>query len=182
MLSVADLWSLIDREVQPMAGIRVPLGESLGRRLAEDIPADVDMPAFSRSAIDGYAVSEGSAPGWFHILGEVRPGTACFSSPKAGEAVKIFTGSALPDSGIGLVMVEDTIVEADRVLTHAAASQRHIRVKGSQAHAGDILLPAGMIINPGAVALLASVGVTKPLVSSSGKSRSSRNWKRTGAG
>jgi molybdopterin molybdotransferase len=165
MLSVADLWSLIDREVQPMAGIRVPLGESLGRRLAEDIPADVDMPAFSRSAIDGYAVSEGSAPGWFHILGEVRPGTACFSSPKTGEAVKIFTGSALPDSGIGLVMVEDTTVEADRVLTQAAASQRHIRVKGSQAHAGDILLPAGMIIHPGAVALLASVGVTQPLVS-----------------
>ncbi len=165
MLSVADLWSLIGREVQPMAGIRVPLGESLARRLAEDIPADVDMPAFSRSAIDGYAVSEGSAPGWFHILGEVRPGTACFSSPKTGEAVKIFTGSALPDSGIGLVMVEDTTVEADRVLTQAAASQRHIRVKGSQAHAGDILLPAGMIIHPGAVALLASVGVTQPLVS-----------------
>jgi molybdopterin molybdotransferase len=166
MLSVADLWSLIDREVQPLPPIRVPLGESLGRRLAEDIPADVDMPAFSRSAIDGYAVSEGSAPGWFHILGEVRPGTPCFSSPKSGEAVKIFTGSALPDSGIGLVMVEDTIVEADRVLIQAAASQRHIRVKGSQARAGDVLLPAGMIINPGAVALLASVGVPQPLVSS----------------
>ena len=62
MLSVADLWSLVDREAQPLAPVRVPLGESLGRRLAEDIPADVDMPAFSRSAIYGYAVSEGSAP------------------------------------------------------------------------------------------------------------------------
>ena len=166
MLSVADLWSLVDREAQPLAPVRVPLGESLGRRLAEDIPADVDMPAFSRSAIDGYAVAEGSAPGWFHILGEVRPGMPCFTSPKAGEAVKIFTGSALPDSGIGLVMVEDTIVEAERLLTHAAASQRHIRGKGRRLMPAIFSFPAGVIINPGAVALLASVGVTKPLASS----------------
>ena len=123
------------------------------------------MPAFCRSAIDGYAVPEGSEPGLFRVIGEVRPGMKPFLAPEAGEAVKVFTGSALPESGIGLVMVEDTESEAGRVLTRAAATRRHLRLRGSQAKRGDVLLPAGAIVNPGTVALLASVGVTEPLVS-----------------
>jgi molybdopterin molybdotransferase len=60
MLSVDEVWSLIDRESRPLPPVRVPLNESLGRRLAMEIVADADMPAFCRSAIDGYALPEGS--------------------------------------------------------------------------------------------------------------------------
>jgi molybdopterin molybdotransferase len=165
MLSVDEVWSLIDRESRPLPPVRVTLGESLGRRLAVEIAADADMPAFCRSAIDGYALAEGSGEGSFRIVGEVRPGMPPFSLPKAGEAVKIFTGSALPESGIGLVMVEDTALEENRVLTRIPASRKHVRLKGSQAKRGDVVLPAGTIVNAGAVALLASVGATEPLVS-----------------
>jgi molybdopterin molybdotransferase len=165
MLSVDDVCSLIERELHPLPSVSVPLGESLGRRLADEIVADVDMPAFSRSAIDGYALPEGSAPGWFRLVGEARPGMRPFACPAAGEAVKIFTGSALPERGIGLVMLEDTIAEADKILTRVAADRRHVRSKGSQAERGDLLLPAGSVITPGAVALLASVGATEPRVS-----------------
>jgi molybdopterin molybdotransferase len=169
MLSVDEVWSLIDRESRPLAPRRVPLSDSLGRRLAEGIVADADMPAFSRSAIDGYALPEGSAAGWFRIIGEVRPGLPPFSPLKAGEAVKIFTGSALPEAGIGLVMVEDVAAEADKVLTRVPAARGHVRLKGSQARQGDVLLPAGAVVNAGAVALLASVGATEPLVSPEAK-------------
>jgi molybdopterin molybdotransferase len=165
MLSVDEVWSLIDRESRPLPPVRVPLNESLGRRLAMEIVADADMPAFCRSAIDGYALPEGSGEGSFRIVSEVRPGMPPFSPPKAGEAVKVFTGSALPESGIGLVMIEDAAVEADRVLTRVAATRRHVRMKGSQAKWRDVLLPAGAVVNAGAVALLASVGATEPLVS-----------------
>ena len=63
MLSVDEVWSLIDREVRPLPPVRVPLGRSLGRRLAGKILADADMPAFCRSAIDGYALPEGVRAG-----------------------------------------------------------------------------------------------------------------------
>jgi molybdopterin molybdotransferase len=165
MLSVDEVWSLIDRESKPLPPARVSLIESLGRRLAVEIVADADMPAFCRSAIDGYALPEGSGEGWFRIVGEVRPGMPPFSPPKPGEAVKIFTGSALPESGIGLVMIEDATLEADRLLTRVPATGRHVRFKGSQAKRWDVLLPAGVVVNAGAVALLASVGATEPFVS-----------------
>ena len=165
MLSVDEVWSLIDRESQPLPPVRMPLDSSLGRRLAEAIVADADMPAFCRSAIDGYALPEGSEAGWFRIVSEVRPGMPPFAPPTAGEAVKVFTGSALPEAGIGLVMVEDTVAEAGKVMVRVAATRRHVRLKGSHARQGDVLLPAGNVVNAGAVALLASVGAVEPLVS-----------------
>ena len=79
--------------------------------------------------------------------------------------MKIFTGSALPESGIGLVMVEDTVAEAGKVMVRVPATRRHVRLKGSHARQGDVLLPAGDVVNAGAVALLASVGAVEPLVS-----------------
>ena len=165
MLSVDEVWSLIDREVSPLPPVHVPLDQSLGRRLVGEILADADMPAFCRSAIDGYAVAEGSKPGLFRIIREVRPGMKPFLAPEAGEAVRVFTGSALPESGVGLVMVEDTDSKADRALTRVAATRKHVRLRGSQAKRGDVLLPAGAVVNPGTVALLAAVGAAEPLVS-----------------
>jgi molybdopterin molybdotransferase len=165
MLSVDQVWSQIDRQVRPLPPVRVPLGESFGRRLAKEILADADMPAFCRSAIDGFALPEGSEPGWFRVIGETKPGMAPFIAPSAGNAVKIFTGSALPESGIGLVMVEDTVSELDKVMTRAAATGKYVRLRGSQAKRGDVLLPAGAVVNPGTVGLLAFVGASEPLVS-----------------
>jgi len=165
MLSVDEVWSLIDRAVRPLPLVRMPLGQVFARRLAEEIRADSDMPAFDRSAIDGYALKEDSAPGWFRIIGEVRPGMPPFSAPEAGEAVKIFTGTALPESGVGLVMLEDTETDAGKVMVRVAANRKHVRPRGSQARRGDVLLPAGAVVTPGAVALLATVGATNPLVS-----------------
>jgi molybdopterin molybdotransferase len=165
MLSVDQVCALIDREVGRLPAIRLPLAETLGHELAEEIRADADMPAFDRSAIDGYALPEDALPGWFNIVGEVTPGMAPFSAPGSGNAVRIFTGSALPASGVGLVMVEESQSEGKRVLTRVAASRQHVRPRGSQAKRGELLLPSGTKINPGAIAMLASVGVTRPLVS-----------------
>src|SRR4029077_8832637 len=167
MLSVEELWSLIDRETSELPAVRVPLAKALGRRLGAEIVADADMPAFSRSAIDGYALADGSGPGSFRVIGEARPASIPFPVPAGEEAIRIFTGSALPDSGVGLVMIEDSsgAAQADRVVTRVAAGRAHVRSKGSQAKRGAVLLPPGETVTPGAVAVLASVGVTEPPVS-----------------
>ena len=165
MLSVDEVWSLIDRNVHPLPSVRVPLGEALGRRLAEEIRADADMPAFDRSAIDGYALPENAEPGSFRVRGEIKPGMPPFAPPESGQAVRIFTGSALPERNVGLVMVEDTETDGDKVFVRVTASRKHVRVRGSQARRGEVLLAAGAVVNPGAIALLASVGATRPLMS-----------------
>ena len=143
MLSVDELCSLIDREVRPLPSVRLPLAQALGHYLAEEIRADADMPAFDRAAIDGYALPENALPGWYKVVGEVTPGMPPFAAPTSGTAVKIFTGSALPGSGVGLVMVEETESEGQKVLTRVAASDRHVRAKGSQAKRGATVIGGG---------------------------------------
>ncbi len=165
MLSVDEVWSLIDGKVNALPPVRMPLAQTAGRRLAEDIRADEDMPAFSRSAIDGFALPAGSPPGRYRIAGEISPGMAASPLPAAGEAVKVFTGSALPEHGVELVMVEDVAVEKYGIVTRVAATAEYVRTRGSQAKSGDVLLCEGSKIGPGTMALLASVGAANPLVS-----------------
>lgn len=166
MLSVDEVWALIDRKIAVRPEEPCSLEESLGRRLAEDVRADEDQPAFTRSAIDGFVVPEGSRPGRFRIVGEVRPGQPV-SSRILGpdETMKIFTGSALPDGGVALVMVEDALMKGDKVTFRVDARTELLRHRGTQARAGDLLLAAGHRIEAGAIALLASVGRAKPRVS-----------------
>lgn len=165
MNTVDDVWALIDREVKALPPQRVPLDRAPGRTLGEEIVADADLPAFSRSSIDGFALAEDAPAGSHRIVGEVKPGSPPAAAPKAGEALKIYTGSALPESGVGLVMVEDAALEGNTLTTRCPASTQLIRVRASQMEKGEILLPAGMEILPAAVALLATVGASAPLVS-----------------
>lgn len=163
MLTVREVWDLIDREVRPLSPKRLPLAEAVGCRLGEDILADMDMPAFSRSSIDGYAACAGSGAGRYRLVGEVRPGMPQGGVPEKGTAVKIFTGSSISD-GVGLVMVEDAEVDGGDVIFRKAPEAGLIRRRASQARAGDVLLPAATSVTPGAVALLATVGNAAPLV------------------
>lgn len=156
MLTVDELWTLIDCKVSALPIVDVPLDQALGRRLGEDILADEDMPAFTRSAIDGYLLPSDAPPGRYRIVGEIKPGAPASPSPAAGEALKIFTGSALSEGG--LVMIEDSLVDGDAVVTSVPASDKHVRRRASQASRGDRLLPAGTVVTPGTLALAATVG------------------------
>jgi molybdopterin molybdotransferase len=163
MLTVREVWDLIDSEIRPLPARRMPLAEAVGSRLGEDVLADADMPAFSRSSIDGYAVRAGSGTGRYRLDGEVRPGMPEAGIPEAGTAMRIFTGSAISD-GVELVMVEDAEVEGGEVTLRKTAEAGLIRRRASQARTGDILLASGASVTPGAVALLATVGNGFPLV------------------
>lgn len=165
MLTVPELWEMIGREVAALPAARLPLDRAQGCVLREAVVADADMPAFARSAIDGFAVAAGALPGRYRLVGEVRPGQPAAAPPKVGEAWKIFTGSALPESGVGLVMIEDASLEGGEVVFRVPAEGRHIRPRASQARKGQALLEPGAILGPGAAALLASAGAVEPLVS-----------------
>lgn len=167
MITVTDLWIRLDALAIALPSERVPLASARGRILREAILAPEDQPPFDRSAIDGYLVHVNQPAGPVTLTGTIRPGSpAPASAPAVGTALRILTGSALPPAGAALVMQEDTARLSSTQLTLLQpASTRHLRRRGSQARAGDQLLASGSPLNAGALALLASIGATTPLVS-----------------
>lgn len=167
MMTVTELWTQLDALAQPLPGLRVPLVTAHGRSLRESIYAPEDQPAFTRSAIDGYLVHIDQPAGVVDLVGAVQPGSPPPDSPPVlGTALRILTGSALPAEGVALVMQEDTRLTSPALLELLKTpSTRHIRPRGSQARTGDILLHPGQRLGAGALALLASIGITTPLVS-----------------
>ena len=166
MISVADLWTRLDALAAPLPAERIPLASAQGLVLREPILAPEDQPPFDRSAIDGYLVHSSQPAGIVTLTGTIPPGSpAPAAAPTPGTAVRILTGSALPSADAAIIMQEDTTLLApDQLRLNQPPSLKHIRRRGSQARAGDTLLPSGQFLNAGALALLASIGATTPLV------------------
>ena len=87
---------------------KIALDAAAGRVLAEDIAADRDSPALSRSVRDGYAVRAADLPGELAIVGEVRAGERFEGELAAGQAIEIMTGAPIPAGADAVVMVEHT--------------------------------------------------------------------------
>lgn len=163
LIPVDDVLALLDASVKPRPAAPVALADALGCVLMADVQAESDQPEFDRSAIDGFAVTAGAAAGDFVLDGDILPGDPAPAPPGEGAALRVFTGSAVPQN-CGLVMVEDATVCGDRVTLKRAASEELIRRRGSSVRAGAQLLGMGDRISPGELAVLASAGVVRPLV------------------
>ncbi|MPS79599.1 MAG: molybdopterin molybdotransferase MoeA [Achromobacter sp.] len=146
----------------------VGLTEAAGRVLATDLQATVDIPPADNSAMDGYAlrVADWSAGARLPIQQRCYAGDV--PEPlKPGHAIRLFTGSLIPEGADTVVMQEDT-VEADNhvEISRAPAPGQHIRRRGEDTMAGAPLLSAGAMLQAAHVALLASQGLaTVPVVS-----------------
>jgi molybdopterin molybdotransferase len=154
------------RQFCPALGTeRVSLAEAAGRTLREAIGAPEDQPAFDRSAMDGYAVRLDESATRLRVVDDIRAGDWKPRSLQPGEAVRIATGGALPDAGLCVVKREDTTRADDTVTVLRRETERHIRFRGEDARAGQVLVEAGTVLRPGPLALLASLGHAQPLVS-----------------
>tara|TARA_R110001606_G_scaffold381211_1_gene542262 strand:- start:55904 stop:57091 length:1188 start_codon:yes stop_codon:yes gene_type:complete len=138
----------------------VPLEEALGRILASDVTARVTLPPRDASAMDGYAVrvaDVAQAGSVLRVIGEAPAGTPFSGAVQAGEAVRVFTGSAIPRGADHVLIQEHTLREGDRLSTTEAETEaRHIRRAGIDFHAGDRLLHAGQTIAPSQIAVAAA--------------------------
>jgi len=162
--TVDETVALIRRHCQPLETERVALGLAQGRVLREPVCADADQPPFDRSSMDGYAIRMGDPATTFRIVDRVRAGDWKPRELRAGEAVQIATGAALPGDGLQVVMKEQVRVEADCVTVLERTDDRNIRFKGEDARAGAVLVEPGTALGPGVLALMASVGCAKPTV------------------
>jgi molybdopterin molybdotransferase len=157
----------------PLAAEIVPLVAAWNRVLAEAIIATTDVPEFSRSTMDGYAVRArdtfGAGPGnpaWLTVTGEVAMGAEARVPLAAGQVMGIATGGMLPPGADAVVMVEYTEELADKTLEiyRSVAPWENVVQRGEDVVAGALLLPAGRCLRPQDVGLLAALGVAKVLV------------------
>ncbi len=155
---------------------QVPLLAALGRILAAAIYADRNQPPFDRATRDGFAVraEEFTAGSSLHIVGQVRAGEVWPGPPlQTGEAIEIMTGAPVPAGANAVVMIEHVERSGQVVRGAVGRSLRvadNIVAQGSEAFAGQVLLPVGTLIGPAEIALAAACGAAtltlfrKPLV------------------
>ncbi len=145
----------------------IPLDETTGRILAEDIISDVDLPDFLRSTMDGYAVRASSTfgateanPAFLAVKGSIAMGESPEVSLGIGEAARISTGGMLPEGADSVVMVEHTEVIDDTSIEvyRSVAPGQNILEKGEDIKNGDILLSGGQRLRPQETGLLAAFG------------------------
>lgn len=158
--SVAAALRLLDERIEPLASETVPLLECAGRVLASAISSPVDVPGFTRSAMDGYAVRAEETPGSLELTGESLPGRGFAGTVGPGQAVRITTGAPLPAGADAVLMAEFADERDGRVLARESARPgKHIVRIGEDVTKGSEVLLAGRQLRPQDVGLLASIGI-----------------------
>ena len=167
LLPVAEAERLIAERVAPVEGREtVTLREALGRVLAEDVVAPVNVPPFDNSAVDGYAVrgDDLTADGdkRLTIVDRVAAGHAATHGVNPGEAIRIFTGAPMPAGADTVFMQEDCRVDGGSVVVPPGLKRgANRRLAGEDLRAGAIAMPAGRRLAVQHVALAAALGLTK---------------------
>ena len=169
LLTVNEALAHILEFFAPLPAERVPLLEALDRVLAEDVRAPQDIPPFTNSAMDGFAVRSvdvaGADPSHkmrLQVIGQVAAGEAPSVSVQPGTAVRIMTGAPLPEGADAVVRFELTESTPDTVLVCAgAAPGENVRPAGEDVRAGDVAIAQGTPIRPHVIGLLASLGCSE---------------------
>jgi len=167
LLRLDDMEALIGERVVPVAGSeRVALSAARSRVTAADVIAPADLPPFDNSAVDGYAVRHADlkpdGDSRLAIAGRLTAGARAAPAIKPGEAVRIFTGAAMPEGADTVFMQEDVTVEGGRVILPPGLKRgANRRLAGEDVAQGRVVLPAGTVLEAQHVALAAALGITE---------------------
>lgn len=163
MISLGDAIQAYLDTVCTLDSETVALTEGLGRVLRQDLHADIDLPRFDQSAMDGYAFraeNSASAPTTLEVCGEAAAGHTPSSGLETGTAWRIFTGAPLPEGADTVIPQEAIVREGDRLLFGEAYPRGcNIRYQGEEVRAGALLAQTGQRLTPGLIASLANAGI-----------------------
>lgn len=160
-------------EFPRMGAEEIPIADACARVLAGDIAADVNLPDFARSTMDGFAVSAASTfgaseanPAYLSVKGTVSMGSRPSFSIGRGEAARIPTGAMLPGGADSVVMIEHTAAIDDATIEayKSVAPGAHVVAIGEDVRKNDTLLFDGQRIRPQEIGLLAAFGQKTVLV------------------
>jgi molybdopterin molybdotransferase len=163
MISVQEAKKFIDDTVNSLGAISLPLQQAAGLVLAEDVYATIDIPAFPQSSMDGYAISY---EGWkkykqLKIVGEIAAGDSKSLILSPGNAVRIFTGAAVPAGADTVIMQEKTTIENGELKIEDDNLQigNSVRPKGSEIKANELALEKETVLSPAAIGFLNGIGI-----------------------
>lgn len=181
MISVEEARARILEHFAALPAEQARLTETLGQVLAEDVRSTFNIPPLDNTSMDGYAVrasdTEGAAPDSpreLRVTGYLAAGSLFAGSVGPGEAVRIMTGAPMPAGADAVVPFEETDEQEhgrwsdgprERVRIDVAARVgANIRRMGEDVQTGEVVLPAGTVLGPAQIGVLASLGLDSALV------------------
>ncbi len=167
LMRIDEMERLIGERIGPVAEAeRVALHGARGRVTAADIKAPVSLPPFDNSAVDGYAVRfddlEPDGETTLTVAGRLTAGARANLKLKPGEAIRIFTGAAMPEGADTVFMQEDVSLDGKRVTVPSGLKRgANRRLAGEDVPVGQVVLPAGTVLEAQHVALAAALGIAE---------------------
>lgn len=162
LVTIEEALARILECVSALPAETVPLEEAAGRVLAEAARAQVDLPPFESSAMDGFAVRAADTPGGLPVALRIAAGRPARRALEIGEAMAIATGAVVPDGADAVVPIED-VVETDNTveISKAASPGANVRPRGGDVAAGAVVVEEGVRIGPAQIGALAAAGVSE---------------------
>ncbi len=163
IISVSEAKARLKHHIPKGPSSFCPIRLSNGKILAKDIVAPMDVPSFDNSAMDGYAIAWQDEGEIREVVGLVAAGDSELKSLQKGEAVRIFTGAPIPPGADTVIQQEKIIRIGNRIQFERNEFRKgtSVRLRGAQCKKGNEILEAGSQINPGTIALLASLGISE---------------------
>ena len=163
LLTLEEAQERVLERARPLPAEPVPIAEAGGRVTAEDVRALVDLPPFPSSAMDGFAVRAADLPAAVQIVGESAAGGPYEGRLEPGDTVAISTGAVVPEGADAVVPVERVANQENRVVEIPFAPEpgAHIRPRGGDVAAGEVVVPAGARLTPARLAAAAAAGVAE---------------------
>ena len=167
MISVNQAVRLMLKNTSPVGITKLPLNKAAGLVLAEDIYARNDLPLFTNSAMDGYAVKSGQTkvaseknPISLRLIGTIKAGSFSRRALRDDEAIKVMTGAPVPKAADAVVMKEDAVEEYGLILIQRKVQAlENVRRQGEEIKKGALALKKFTVLNPPALGFLSSLGV-----------------------
>ncbi len=146
----------------------IPLQNASSRVLAKDVISKIEIPSFNKASMDGFAIKSTDTkktrknPKFLKIIGKIFAGDEKKKSIKIGEAIAIATGSPLPDGADAVIMIEDVIINKNKIkITKIVKKQSNVALRGEEVRKNQLILKKGTWLTPQDIGLIASIGLNQ---------------------
>src|SRR2546423_2923057 len=160
LLPIDEAQRLILEHARPLAAETVELEDAAGRVLAEPARAQIDLPPFPSSAMDGYAVRAADTPGRLRVQMRIAAGKPAAGALEPRQAMGIATGGVVPDGADAVVPIEYVAEHDNEVeIGGGVESGENVRPLGGDIRAGETVVEPGSVLTPARLGALAAAGI-----------------------
>ena len=162
MITVQRANSLISESIRPLEPVILPLSDTSGLVLAEDVFSHYDIPTYPQSSMDGYAFAFEEGKSTYVLEGEMAAGSNHQFQLKPGHAVRIFTGAAVPPGADTILVQEKSAIQEGQLQVNDLQLKKgdHVRPVGSEIERGAKALSKGHLLNAASIGFLAGMGIS----------------------